>query len=476
MISAVCLALLAPMYFLPVFTPDEVWFYRDAEAIAKHGINPFSELPHLGYGSAFWLVYALMIRVTGSQMQVLFFARIVCFLIVASIPMLLIREGARIRSRFTLHCVLFWFSLPLTWWCGKIISPEIPSYALAIYAVLLVRTKPVLAWIICGFAVGLKLTALPAGALLWFLSADQTKTGIRTAIRYGVLGFVLANPVCVFHPFLFGQEMIKAFTPFQFDIVTILKVLFSTTWEWDGIPSGGIFVHGVGPFSFFLIIYLLVKEGRNNFEQSRWKTGLLLAWGFTMLIVLRGRFLIWYTFPAITLLPFAALNLTKRPRWVESAVLLQVLFGAPIIYNQYKQKYSNYQELRSYQNLRRDVDAALSRWKPDVVADIATVGRLQNEKATAGQEYLSESSSQYLVLDGPGVYLKGTPGKLAIVLNKRLMGLSAYYDRFLKQLDDPSWAGQYRLTDKAETETLRLFLFEAPTQLASSPVKEQPRN
>lgn len=464
------------MYFLPAFTPDEVWFYRDAQAMAKNGINPFSELPHLGYGAIFWLMYALMIRVIGNQMQVLYFARIVCFLMAASIPLLLIWEGARIRSRFTPHCVAFWFALPLAWWCGKIISPEIPSYALAIYAVLLVRAKPALSWLLCGFAVGLKLTALPVGALLWFLGADQTKAGIRSAIRYGVFGFVIANPVCVFHPFSFGQEMIKAFTPFQFDIQTILKVFFSTTWEWDGIPSGGIFMHGVGPLSFVLILYLLVMEGRNNPEQWKWKTGLLLAWGVTLLLVLRGRFLIWYTFPAIALIPFAALHLTKRPRLVELAVFLQLLFGAPNIYNQYKQKYSTYEELRSYQNFRRDVDATLSRWKPDFVADIATVGRLQDEKAAPGQEYLSEGASQYLILDGPGFYLTGVPGKLAIVLNKRLIGLSVYYDQFLKNLSDPNWAGNYKLIDKAETETVRLFLFESPAQVASShsfPLKAQ---
>ena len=67
-----CLILVAPMFFLPVFSPDELWFYRDAEVIAKGGINPFSQQPHLGYGTSFWLVYALVIRLVQNQLFVLY--------------------------------------------------------------------------------------------------------------------------------------------------------------------------------------------------------------------------------------------------------------------------------------------------------------------------------------------------------------------------------------------------------------------
>src|SRR5215471_6876059 len=69
----------APLYFLPAFTPDEVWFYRDAETIARIGIDAWRDVPHLGYGAAFWGFYCIAIKVFANRLVTLYVLRSIAF-------------------------------------------------------------------------------------------------------------------------------------------------------------------------------------------------------------------------------------------------------------------------------------------------------------------------------------------------------------------------------------------------------------
>lgn len=458
--AMLCLILSLPLFFLPAFTPDEVWFYRDSMAIEQQGIYPIAQLPHLGYGASFWLAYATLIRVLRNQMLVLYVARAFCFLLAASVPLLLIWEGRRIRSPFTLHSVVLWFALPMAWWTGKVVSPEIPSYVMVIYALLLVRERPTAAWLLWGLAAGLKLTALPAGAILWAIGQERNWTSASKAMGYAALGFVIGNPVLLFHPILFREAMLVAWEPWVVNIYTIFRMLFSTCWEWDGVPSGGIFVHGVCLLTVIMTFDSLWSEGKKDAEMRMAAKGFLCTWGITLILVLRSRFLLWYAFPALAIVPFGLLYLTKRSRYVTAAVFCQVLFGAPLIYWQYSQKLSHFRELRAYEELRAEVDPKLAEWHPDLVADLAVVGRLGNQTPAEGRQYLSEMASESVIQHGPESVTARMHGRLAIVLNRRLMGVSAIYDQFLKDLNNPKWAGKFKLVASGETKAARLFLFE----------------
>ena len=460
-VALFCLGLIAPLFFLPAFTPDELWFHRDAVAIANSGINPFSQLPHLGYGASFWLLYATLVKLAPDKTTAMLVARMVCFLVAASIPFLLIWHGDKIRSPFTLQGVLLWFSMPMAWWCGKVVSPEIPSYALAVFAAASIGEHPLFAWSLWGAAVGLKLTALPIGLFLLFLGKDLTRDGIRKAIRYSAFGFVLMNPAVVFHPVLFGHEMIASGLPFRFDLENFKRVLISTSWEWDGIPSGGFFVHGVCLLSVVLVLGLLLAEGKNNAGQRTLAIGFLSAMALTLTLAMRSIFHLWYAFPILALVPFCLTHLNLNRQWVRTAVVAQFLFGAPLIYLQYTNKLADYFELTRYEAAKSEVEASLTNWQPNFVADLLTCARIPIVPTVHGVQYLDDNASQTVVTDGPGKQLMGRSGKIAIVLNKRLLNLSDSYDPFRNGLSNPKWLGQFRLIATKQTTTAILFLFES---------------
>ena len=91
------------------------------------------------------------------------------------------------------------------------------------------------------------------------------------------------------------------------------------------------------------------------------------------------------------------------------------------------------------------------------------MGRLQQQPSKDGRKYLNELASQALIQHGPGRQAAEGHGRLAIVLNKRLMSVAGFYDRLLKDMDNPQWSGGYRLVASGETKSARLFLLEAPS-------------
>jgi len=166
-LTALMLLLGAPIFFLPAFTPDEIWILNDAASFARQGASLWNLLPHLGYGAAFWYGYELLVRAFGDGALTLYFLRGIAFTLLASLPLLLWRTGR--ESPWRWHALILWWVLPLAWWNGKIDSPEIPACWLCVAALLLIENKRSIAgWLIFGLAIGLKLTCLPVAFLFIF--------------------------------------------------------------------------------------------------------------------------------------------------------------------------------------------------------------------------------------------------------------------------------------------------------------------
>lgn len=159
---------------------------------------------------------------------------------------------------------------------------------------------------------------------------ERNWTSASKALGYAALGFVIANPVLLFHPLLYREAMLVAWEPWVVNIYTIFRMLFSTCWEWDGVPSGGIFVHDVSLLTVIMIVDLLWSEGKKDEEMRMAAKGFLCTWGITLVLVLRNRLLLWYAFPALAIVPFGLLYLTKRSQYDTAAVICKVLFGAPL--------------------------------------------------------------------------------------------------------------------------------------------------
>ena len=451
----------APVYLIRVYCPDEIWFYRDASAIAFHKIELWNQLPHLGYGAVFWWLYAGIIQVLDDQMLVFRVLRIVCFLLVISIPLLLFFAGTRQKSSFTLHAILLWSCLPVAWWTGKIIAPEIPAYFLCVLAFLLVR-KPqwqVAGWLLWGIAAGLKLTVAPTFPLLLLASVKASGKKTLPALGAAVLGLAATNPILLHEPRWYFNAISEAASPVTLNFSTAWRVLLRPQWEWDGIPSGGIFVHGISLAAAAAFTVALIQAAWHKEEDSWLALGALLMWCAAIAANFRARFFVWYVFPEIVLTPFVLLYLQPRKstvRLAAAAVALQSLFGIPVIVKQYRNKLQNAAELARCDQVRLSVQPVLLRWRPDIVADVFTTGRLQVPALPGVRQYLGELASHNWMFVGPGRMGPPPGARIAMITGDRLANLTAGYD-ITRNSSDPVWAGQYKLVDQAEFEGGRMY-------------------
>jgi hypothetical protein len=452
------------LYFLPAFTPDEIWFYRDAEFMTRTAIDAWRDVPHLGYGAAFWGFYCIVIKVFANRLVTLYVLRSIAFLLAASVPILLYRAGVRRKSQFTLLAILFWFALPLAWWNGKIVSPEIPSYCFCLYAFLLLRDEryQTAGWLLWGFAAGLKLTVLPTFPLLLLTSLQTVgRKGLFSSLA-AILGFVAANPILVLNPRAFVPAISVAASPVALSWGAAKRELFSPYWEWDGVPSGGIFVHGIALAAAILLVTAFVLAVKRREPESRVFAGTILMWFLTIPFCLRARFLTWYVFPTIVLTTFVILFLQPRKdtqKILVAALAGQLIFGLPVIYRQYRSKVDNTLELQKQAQTRQSIQQVLLRWRPTLVADDVTIGRFQLENSPSAKIYLGEMESHVWIFGGLANAHWPGPERHSIVMivNHRLTALNPKYD-VIRNLQDPSWRGSYSLVEQTELPTGTMYL------------------
>lgn len=237
--------------------PDEEGFVHLAASM------PFSEMvdrtPVMLYGSIFWV----SLKLAGSADV----ARAAILLMFVSTPWLLLRTVSGTHLRVAVF--LLWLSMPIAWWSGKLIAPEIPSMFLVALALYLFDRRQLTGVAIAlAAAVAFKVSAVPTlvfFAIVFIL--DGKETGLeklrmvpRLATAFLLTLFVLCPPT-----WAIVSEISKQ--PAHVAHVGLLEqaeeVLLAYRWEWDSVFSGGVMQFSLMPIPLALVaVGVLVRDWR----------------------------------------------------------------------------------------------------------------------------------------------------------------------------------------------------------------------
>lgn len=470
--------LLAPVFFSWAFVPDEVWFQRDARAIAAAAHESgwwqrwLEQPPHLGYGALFWWSYARLLDAlpfwTG-----LWTARVIVWLCLLSVPLALWRGAQR-----PWPVLLLWFSLPMAWWTGKLNAPEIPVLALCAWALALAgragTARLAAAGALAGLAIGLKLTALailPALLLLALvrrrgLSAERFVAEVLLALALLAGAFLLANPVALLRPDVFLAALAGAGTAAAFTPDALARLLWADHWEWDVIPSGGILAHGISLAALALLLAAAVS-GALRHRRDAWLLLALLATALSVLLLfVRERFLVWYAFPALLALVFVVARLTPGrlgTALVTLAAGAQLVLHGPHIVDNVRLKLDHAARLERLADLRARLNEELGRLPTTrLLLDLSETGmELAPEPApplaTAAQVRRGLDALHYVTAGLPPA--TGENDRVVLIIGERLRRSPLYADEHFRT---PEWLGGWRLTASRQLPgAATLLLFES---------------
>jgi hypothetical protein len=344
--------LIVPIYCLPVCTPDEAWFAHDAKMFADswRGLSNwqvlFGQQNHLGYGAAYWILYALSAKLTIYPLVVM---RIVAYAANLSIPYLLLRQSRDVSKQPAAICaMLIWCSFTAAWWTGKVTGPELFSTALVFGGLhSLANAKRsylvLVTGMLIGMGVGLKSNAAPAALALFFVVPQLQRPwrSLSVVLAGATAGFVLANPFVLVDPTALLTN-IRRHDKFGAGYTTnhLAEVLWNTSWEWEGVFRGGYFNWGMSPLALPIYFAFLWKS-KLSWKWFAGGLGCTVA-GFLLYLTSRT-YQGWYWLPLLTLFPLTVLQIRKMDRatWRlgMAVVLVNVVSNVPWIGLQYFGKF-----------------------------------------------------------------------------------------------------------------------------------------
>lgn len=253
--------------------PDEVWFFNIASSMQDYSLIDLFKSPNqLGYGSIYWTVLTLLRNIVAM--------RIFSWLCLMTIPVCIItimRKALKYDWLNVLISILLLLSMPMAWFTGKIIGPELFGNALGAVAVTVVLVSSgcslkqryisyIIGGILIGVSTGIKTYNLIFGLFvgLYEIYPDcfnkdfAFKMKIKKILMKFILlfisslfGFIVANPFILFDISLYVNVSGKT----DWNIANrISRVLMDEWIEWDLVNSGG-FCHVI--MSFIGVLCLL---------------------------------------------------------------------------------------------------------------------------------------------------------------------------------------------------------------------------
>jgi len=251
------------LYSAYVFLHVEALIPDERDFVILANTLPLSDMvtraPLAWYGSLFWV----SLKVAGSA----HIARAAVLLMFVLTPWLLLRTVAEPRMRTPVLVV--WLSMPIAWWGGKLIAPEIPIMflvALALY--LFDRGRLKAAAIALAAATACKISALPA--VMFFAVAyglqpvanwsHKLRQAPQLAGVFVLTLFLLCPPLLAIITELGTQPAQLAQGAL---LARIDTSLLAYRWEWDGVFSGGVLHFSLMPMPLALVaVGMLIRDLR----------------------------------------------------------------------------------------------------------------------------------------------------------------------------------------------------------------------
>jgi len=237
--------------------PDEAGFLAFAKAFSWWEV--IGKPPPALYGSLFWAFMKLAGTALVARAGMLAMLLLTPWLLLRTIP------GPRMR----LAVLLLWLSMPIAWWSGKLIAPEIAIMFMVALALYLFHHQRLLgATVALAAAVALKVSALPAVIFFVIAYALQADPPLRRKLlmaprltaAFVLALFVLCPPVLAIVSELGKQPAHLAATSF---LTQASESLLMYRWEWDAVFSGGVLRFSLMPVPLSLVaVGVLARDWR----------------------------------------------------------------------------------------------------------------------------------------------------------------------------------------------------------------------
>jgi hypothetical protein len=286
-------------------------------------------------------------------------------------------------ARMKLGVLVLWLSMPVSWWSGKLIGPEIPiMFTIALAAFFLHRNQPIAAAAALGVSVGLKISAAPAVVffvLAYLLRGDDTP--LRRLRSLPLLGaaFVLALFIAC-PPFLtIFSELSKQpghLVPEQF-WTQAAAALMADRWEWDAIFSGGV-LH----FTLMPVPLALLSIGTLLRDWRLFTAAIASAFVFLLMSINSASAYGWYWIAFFPIVIYAVSRDTPHRYlgngpWAAALcaiAAINFMLQLPVIVDQMYQRAEQIRVLDQKEAIQGCIGQKLAELKPNAVYNLSEFG------------------------------------------------------------------------------------------------------
>jgi len=463
------------VYFgLKVYVPDEIIFTQKISELVNlelpKGLFRFwvTQDNHLGYGAIYWVLQAVIVQWSGTVTA----TRLISYLSVISILIILYVIGKKLKSKYTWESVLLWLTFPMAWWWGKLNGPEYISLVIGFLGVALYLVTRKILWstMLVGISTGIKLNnvaflMLPMIMEFWedmtinrwdWRSGWQKLTKIVLGCLMGLaIGMVVANPIIITN----GSQFLSKFkSDSSFTLRHLLYILNGYYWEWDAVFSGGMSYWSLKMTVAVVLVVILVLI-RTRKEVVIGVVGVVLAELF--LCLKNARFLGWYTFPVVVVIPLLVLHGQKIRHWlVVLFVILNLVTNIGFIYQGWKMKLWHYQNMQKKKEVQACVVKQLESSKivrVDYTVDYSEIGYYLDLSVVAADKRLQDDVAFNLLVDNQFRPKTAPQSSCLVLVGDRLATLNRFVffeNKEVRNLGRCDFVNLYLVTAKADSITL----------------------
>jgi hypothetical protein len=387
LLSIVIFTLLRLPYFTSdAFVPDEVWH----TGYMKSRMNILHVPNYQGHGAGFWILGKILYYLLGKSDIFLFIMKMLSLASLTLSVYYINRIGEIVKSSNRFLIILCLLTTPLFWWGGKLIFPEFYSIFLLVFSLYYLlkfqaNNNLKFPWILMGFAVGMKFTAIPVVVFIFLISLSFNRPTIgfnkkilmysANALLWFVVGFIICNPFLFLNPQIFFDELLlNGSYTVEFSTKRLFHhykaIISNDLYAWDVIYFGGINESVIPILSFILaFIYLLLGLPRN------WRIILSVILSylvFITMITLNHKSVSYYFFQSAIIIFIAMLfirdNLIINRRTPQILCLLVItinlLTTIPIVVRDSKIRFHQAKLLKQWQINTNCVKDSLNNIEP----------------------------------------------------------------------------------------------------------------